>query len=317
MNVNKTPQVRSTTPQEPPPDSQSVNNLSGRRTGGIPLFRPDELIGCMIVKGVVGLAQVYDRYKNSNQEPAKGPSRSEQFFNNHKKEIDSAQRLLDIALPPDFRPFISATKSTASNYFALKAFLRGGTINPASIEASACTTALAGILHAITFYPGSRGQSMLDGVQSIINSSFRGNTRLAPIRPDAKALTKLLMVTVGGMVSKEYTKNSSYSRLQLSQNESSEKLLRKKDQINSKSFLRDHSCVSVIAAMLLMPVTKQKIGSALLSLVRNPTELYKSLSAASVPALASMGTGVWIANRMRQSSYRADVDTFLVAPHNR
>ena len=162
-----------------------------------------------------------------------------------------------------------------------------------------------------------RGQSILDRVQLTIDSSFSRPPALARIRPNAKDFTKMLMVMVGGMISKEYTKHSSYSRLQLPQTESSEKLLRSKDEMNLKSFLRDYSCISIMAAMLLRPTTKQKIGSALSSLVRNPTELYKSLSVASVPALVVMGTGMWAANRMRQSSHRADVDTLLVTPYNR
>lgn len=317
MNVyNQTP-VRPTTLQEQPPDSQGVNNLSGRRTGGIPLVRPDELIGIMIVKGVVGLAQVYDRYKSSNQELSKEPSRSEQFFYKNKRQINVAQRLLEIALPPDFRPYLGAAKNTASNYFSLKNFLRGGKINPDSIEVNAGTTALAGILHAATFYPGSRGQAILDRVQSIINSSSGRSSVLAPIRPDAKALIKLLMVMAGSWAANEYTKNSSYSRLQLPKTESSEKLLAVKDNMNAKRFLRDYAFISGISAMILMPVIREKIGSALLSLVKNPTEMYKSLSAASVQTVVGVGGGLLIANKIRQSTAKADLDTLLVASHNR
>jgi hypothetical protein len=317
MNVNNPPQVRPTTLQEPPPDSQGVNNLSGRRTGGIPLLRPDELIGIMIVKGVVGLAQVYDRYKSSNQELSKEPSRSEQFFYKNKNQINGVQRLLEIALPPDVRPYLGAVKNTASNYFSLKNFLRGGKINPDSIQVNAGTTALASILHAATFYPGSRGQAIVDRVQSIVNSSFRGSPALAPVRPDAKAIIKLLMVMAGALVADEYTKNSSYSRLQLPKTESSEKLLAVKDNMNAKRFLREHAFISGISAMILMPVIREKIGSALLSLVKNPTEMYKSLSSASVPALVGVGAGLLIADKMRQSSAKADLDTLLVASHNR
>lgn len=317
MNVNKSPQVRLTIPPEPPPDSV-VNNLSDRNKGRILILRADDLIINCIYKSVIGLAQVYDRYKNSSQEPAKGPSRSEQFFNSHKKEIGYAERFLAATLPENLRPFPTAAKNIANNYFSLKGFQRGGAVNTDLIKYNSLATSFASMLHAAMFFPGSKGQGILDSVQSVLNSAMRGSPRYAPPTPDFKSGTRLLMCLAGTMMAKEYTKNSSYSydRTPIRQTESSEKLMRKKDQKNSREFLVDHCCVSIAAAMILTPIVKNKIGQELLRLMNNPTELCKSLTKASVPAVVGLGTSLWIANRMDQSAHRTIIDTVPMPPSN-
>ena len=119
-----------------------------------------------------------------------------------------------------------------------------------------------------------------------------------------------------GSLSKEFTKNDSVYRLKIPQNEGSQKLLNKKDKANSDSVLRDHACVFTVAVLILLPFSKQKIGSALLKLVQNPSERFRSFTTQCVPDVVGLGTGLWAANRLGRAGAQSAWDAVTVAPHN-
>lgn len=308
MNVHTPPQVTSTRSQEPPQntDPPGANNPPDRRTGGYPLLTAN-IIDRMFIKGVVSLIDVYKKSGIKIQ--------PEQIYNDPK--LGMAVKLLEVGLPADYRPYLSAAKNTAANYFSFKGYLnKGGAINPDSIKYGSFATAMAGIAHACLFYTGSTAQALTDRLQLMINNGIpRTNPRLAPLRVDVSTLMKTFMAMTAVKLSKEYTKDFSQTRLQPPQNEQSTESLKEIDKINANALLRANASMYIAGALLLSPVVKQAVGSALLSLVRNPSELFKSFTKASVPALITVGTGISVSNTMRQGAARAHYDTLSVAPH--
>ncbi len=308
MNVHKPSQVTSTRSQEPPQntDPPGANNPSDRRKGGAPLLTGN-IIDQMLIKGVFHLIDVYKKSGVKNQ--------PEDIYNNPKFGV--AMKMLEVGLPADYRPYFSAAKNTTTNYFTFKGYLtNGGAINPDSIKYGSFATALSGIAHACLFYTGSTAQTLTDRVQLIINNGIpRTYPRLAPLRIDVPTVIKTFMAATAVKLSKQYTEDVSYTRLQTPQNEQSTESLKELDRINSTDLLRTNACMYIAGALLLSPVVKQAVGSALLSLVRNPSELFKSFTKASVPALITVGTGISVANTIRQGAARADYDAVSVIPH--
>ena len=306
MNVNKPSQATSTRSQEPPQntDPLGANNHPDWRKGGNPLWTVN-ILDHMIIKGVLSLVDVY---KKSGIQP-------EEIYNDRR--FGAAMKLLDAAMPTDYRPYFSAAKNTAANYFCFKGYLKkGGAINPESIKFSSFATAIAGMAHACLFYTGSTAQALTDRLQRVVDNGFpRTNPRLAPLRLDVPSLIKSFMVMTAVKLSNEYTKEYSYTRPQLPQNEQSTELLNEMDKINSSNLLRATSSIYIAGALLLSPVFKQAAGSALLGLVRNPSELFKSFTKSSVTALVTVGTGILVSNKLHHGAARADLDTLLVAPH--
>jgi hypothetical protein len=318
VSMNGTPPVRPTTLQQPATDTRA--SALGSATDRVmfdPLLCGHELMVNMVIRGVVGLTNVYENRKASRPEPTNEPSKLELMYKNKPRVVNLAWRVLSETATPNFRPIIGGSKTTIKNYFDFKKYLRGESMNPESIKWTAIGASAAGVLHALTFYPGSTAQTFLDRLQPLTNSvAGRANPRVVPFLGDHKGLIKILMLMAAGSLSKEFTKNDSVYRLKIPQNEGSQKLLNKKDKANSDSVLRDHACVFTVAVLILLPFSKQKIGPALLKLVQNPSERFRSFTTQCVPDVVGLGTGLWAANRLGRAGAQSAWDAVTVAPHN-
>ncbi len=175
MSINGTPPVRPTTPQQPATDIRASS--IGSETNRIkfdPLYFGHDLMMTMIIKGVVGLANAYESHKASRPPPTNEPSKLELMYKNKPREVNFAWRVLSEVATPNFRPIIGGSKTTIKNYFDFKKYLRGESMNPESVKWTAMGTSVVGILHALTFHPGSTAQTFPDFDEKFVAAAPQG-----------------------------------------------------------------------------------------------------------------------------------------------